>query len=345
MGYQHTVPFPDTQPDETLRLTVDYSLHAAALFHPATGKLLHTNHAFRSIFGTHVFEEPAFYAAVMDALAQNQPVHNLEFPLWGESVWVLASAQAVTYENQAAVLLVLVDISERKAHEHHMLERERVDILSRFIRDASHEFRTPLATIRNSAYIMGRTCQVNQHCTYLRRINAESDRILRLVEALTTMSHLDGDGALLDWEIDMAELLRQAVVELKPDIDGRGQRVCFQLADVTLYGDPDLIEMAFLQLIDNATRYSADGAEIFISLSGNDREATVQIRDEGEGISPDLQELVFNSFYRLDDAHTTRGFGLGLPLARKIMERHGGMLTLVSVPGEGSTLCATLPRG
>lgn len=243
-----------------------------------------------------------------------------------------------------------VDITDRVVAEQRerevIAEREKKRVITNFVRDVSHEFRTPLTVINSTLFILRKA--IDDPARIFRgldRIQEESDAILRLVDALLVMARLDGDMPMLDWEIDVNEIMRQVAGDVAEQREAREQQIVFDLqpGPPVLSGDPDLIELAIAHLLENAIRFTPEGGKIIAETRFNDTQLFVTIVDSGPGVPVELQKRVFERFYRGDDAHSTRGFGLGLPIARSIAEHHGGTLTLDSMPGEGSAFTLAFP--
>jgi signal transduction histidine kinase len=111
----------------------------------------------------------------------------------------------------------------------------------------------------------------------------------------------------------------------------------------TLTGDDDLLEKAFTHLVDNAIRYTPAHGRVTLHARAAESELVVEIEDSGIGIAQADLPHIFERFHRADDAHSTRGFGLGLPIVQKIVEGHGGRITVESEPGVGTTFRVFLP--
>jgi signal transduction histidine kinase len=110
-----------------------------------------------------------------------------------------------------------------------------------------------------------------------------------------------------------------------------------------IIGDNKYMGEAFRHLIENASRYTPSGGKIDIRTFCKDSIAVIEITDTGIGIDSKIHDRIFERFYRADEAHSTRGFGLGLPITRAIIERHNGTIVVESEVGKGSTFRVTLP--
>jgi two-component system sensor histidine kinase KdpD len=171
----------------------------------------------------------------------------------------------------------------------------------------------------------------------------EAERLERLVSNLLDMTRLDS-GAVSprrEW-VPLDEVVGGALTRLEKRLAGR--RVDTVIApDVPLLSiDPVLVEQLFLNLLENAAKYTPPGSEIEIHASREGGTIVVEVADRGPGLRPGDEERVFERFYRGSHA-TVRGVGLGLPIARAIAQAHGGRLTAANRPGGGTVFRLTLP--
>jgi len=233
----------------------------------------------------------------------------------------------------------------------HRVEEMRAD----FVANASHELRTPLAALsgfietlrgpaRNDAAARDR---------FLSIMEAQATRMARLIDDLLSLSRIELNAHLRpDKEVDLAAIIRQVVDGLQTLARDRDVVVRMSALDdrVTVRGDRDELLRVFENLVENALKYAASGKRIDIGLSigeaGAGRwEARVSVRDYGPGIAPDHLPRLTERFYRVDvvESRAQGGTGLGLALVKHILNRHGGRLTIESVPGQGATFIAHLP--
>lgn len=216
----------------------------------------------------------------------------------------------------------------------------------RFVADASHELRTPLTSI------MGYTRMLRdwglQHpdaaAEAVTRMEAEATRMQALVEGLLHLARGDESGAIARTATDLGLLVRDAV----EGASAAGTRdVGFDLhvpdAPVVTLLDGEAIRQVVAILLDNAISFSPDSGTVSISLAAAAPDAILTVADTGPGIAPEHQERIFERFYQVDTARTTRGVGLGLAIAKDIVERHGGTLTVESAPGKGAAFTVRLP--
>lgn len=254
----------------------------------------------------------------------------------------------VSYGNNE-ILSVVRDITARKRAEQHMLdliiERERVQLLTNFITNASHEFRTPLSIIGLKAYLLYTEPNMERRDTYLSDIRAQIESLSHLIDDLLIMARLDSRTTLELRPLDFYMLVQWMCTSLAESAEEANLTLTCTIArDLPpLVGHMDYLQKAFENILHNALRYTPPGGEVHVAVEHNDSAILTTVRDTGVGMTADQLARVFERFYRGDEAHSTRGFGLGLPLARAIIERHGGTIVLESTPGEGTTVHITLP--
>jgi signal transduction histidine kinase len=224
------------------------------------------------------------------------------------------------------------------------LARMRQELLD----NVSHELRTPLASIRALAENLEDGAVPDaRRPEYFSALSRESQRVTRLVEDVLDLSRLDrGDGLARRSAIEPAGLAREAVGALA-HADGAGDyEVRLEVDDELpeLRGDRDALRRALLNLLVNAARYSARVREGELEVRRRGRNVAWTVRDRGPGIPAEEHEAIFLRFHRVSsETHEVKGTGLGLPLARAIVEAHGGSLTVESEPGRGSAFTITLP--
>lgn len=262
-------------------------------------------------------------------------------------IWLDMHIRYVRLGDEDRYLIRVSDITERKrAQEREFelaLERERSSILSHFVRDASHEFMTPLSSLQMGLYLLSRTDNPDRRIDRTIQMEQQIRRISRLVEMLVTLSQLDSGVSLDRQPVDINQLVRRVATEAH--LEQTKLRLVHELAPNLRLQllDPDWMHEALRQLIDNAIRFTPDGGAITLVTRERDRHLVIDVRDTGHGISPENQERIFDRFFRLDDAHTSPGFGLGLPIARRIIELHGGCISVSSALEGGSTFSVSIP--
>lgn len=213
-----------------------------------------------------------------------------------------------------------------------------------FISSISHEFKTPIASIRGFARLLqmpGLTEE--QKAEYINLIAQESDRLSRLSETLLRLSALEQQTTpanLSTFSLD--EQLRQVILRLEPAWSARDIGWQLDLQEVTLTSDQELINQVWVNIIQNAIKFSPNESEIAVRVyrQGN---AIVEIQDHGCGMTEEAKQRIFDKFYQADKSRKQEGVGLGLSLVKRIVDMMGGTVTVESTLGEGSTFRVELP--
>jgi len=216
----------------------------------------------------------------------------------------------------------------------------------RFIADASHELRSPLTALQGSTEVllMGAASDPKISYQMLRSMNREIDRLIRLVNDLLTLSKFDADLPMRRERVDLAGLLAETVDQVRTMAAPR-QVSCAFSGPVFLQGDRDRLKQVFLNIAENAVRHTTPEGHIEIGLRQEDGWATVTLKDDGEGISPDDLSHIFERFYSSDRSRSRpkSGTGLGLAIAKAIVEAHSGTIGVTGRPGEGAAFEVRLP--
>jgi len=218
----------------------------------------------------------------------------------------------------------------------------------RFTSDASHELRTPLAVIQaESTLALNKERTANEYKQSLEIVSNESMLMAKVVDQLLTLARADSGKEQLSFEeIDLSELL--AGVAAHAEILCRDKGLEFysdRMETILVSGDRAKLRELFLNLLDNAIRYSPDGGKISLTLRRAEEMAVISIADTGIGISEEDIPHIFERFYRVDKARSRveNGVGLGLAICKYIAEIHGGRIEVISRLGEGSTFSVWLP--
>ncbi len=217
-----------------------------------------------------------------------------------------------------------------------------------FTADASHELRTPLAVVQaESTLALRKKRTQNDYRKSLELISQEAGHMSAVVSKLLYLARIDAGKDQVNFErINLKELL----TELSSDIEvlAREKGIEFRLApleDLTVEGDKIKLEQLFLNLLENAIRYTPSGGSISASVVRRDKTAVIVVKDTGIGISKEHTPHLFERFYRVDKARSRAegGAGLGLAICKHIAEVHGGRIEVVSKVGEGSTFSVFIP--
>ena len=222
-------------------------------------------------------------------------------------------------------------------------ERQR-----RFVADASHEMRTPLAAIRSTAEsALARPGDAEGDEAALRTIVASSERLTGLTNDLLLLARSErGMLQPRPERFDLSVLVAEVAEAVPSGTPGGSSAVALTLQpDLEVRADEDEIRRIVANLLDNAVRYGLGGSPIQLRTEGVDGQAVLEVRDHGPGIAPADVGRIFEPFFRVrQDAGAPAGSGLGLAIAADLAARNGGRLTVDSRLGEGSTFRLELPR-
>lgn len=217
---------------------------------------------------------------------------------------------------------------------------------ARFVSDASHELRTPIATIQGYVNLLDRWGKNDPQALQesIDAIKEETANMKELVEQLLFLARGDNNRMTLDRvHLDLAEI-GETVYKETQMLDG-GHDFILRLEPVFVYADAGLIKQCLRILVDNAIKYTPVGGEITISTSQENALAKLTVKDNGIGIPPEDVSRIFDRFYRADEsrARATGGTGLGLSIANWIAQRHGGYLEVLSRVDVGTKISIVLP--
>jgi len=229
-----------------------------------------------------------------------------------------------------------------------MLDRLQATFESerRFISDASHELRTLLGILKAQIGLaLSRPRTAETLSQMLRAMENDVDRMTRLVETMLRLTRAEATPLRFQ-SVDLGDLLAGLVTQMQPLAAER--HIILSLtarSGARISGDPDQLVQLFLNLLDNAVKYTPDAGKVAVRLQQNQQEWRIDIQDSGVGIAPEPLSHLFDRFYRVDTSRTreTGGFGLGLPIAQAIARQHGGHISVQSQVGTGSTFSVFLP--
>jgi len=215
--------------------------------------------------------------------------------------------------------------------------------------DISHEFRTPLTVIRGESEIAlrGKVKTKEEYQETLARIMEQADQTTRLVDDLLFIARADaGEPRLKVRSLSLNNLLTATCADFSTQADKHAISIELKLGhdEVMLLGDEGRLRQVFSILIDNALRYSSQHGTVTVSLVRDDKEIVVKVKDMGIGLTKEEVRQAFQRFFRGGKAQShARGTGLGLPVAKAIVEAHRGRISLEGKPGEGALAIVALP--
>jgi two-component system sensor histidine kinase TctE len=227
---------------------------------------------------------------------------------------------------------------------------KQVEKQKRFIADAAHQLRTPLAGLKSQTEVAQRELaepvpDIDSLRQRLNRLEASADRGIRLVNQLLALARAEPDAPLTMAPLDLARLLRELAREVAPRAVARGLDLAVDGLDAPLLlsGNEGLLRELFANLLNNAVAYTPSGGEITLRLADQRHQAVVEVADTGPGIPLAERDAVFQRFYRGALQVNERGCGLGLPIAREIARRHGASIELLDNTPKGLRVRVTFP--
>ena len=272
--------------------------------------------------------------------------------------WLEVSVDPVVEQDEVYRYVVVVsDVSAPRALIEH--ERKRVAELSEinarkdeFLAMLAHELRNPLNAIATANALAGRLPEGDARVQWVRdTIARQTGQLSRMVDDLLEVGRIArGRIQIQSAQLDLKRVLSDAIDASKPATESRRHRVRVSLPPepLPMLGDPLRLEQIFVNVINNAAKYSEAGSAITISCERRDERAIIKVIDQGIGIPPQHLEAVFEPFMQVDQslARTLGGIGVGLTLARGLVQQHGGTIRADSAgPGRGTTITIELPLG
>ncbi len=216
---------------------------------------------------------------------------------------------------------------------------------SDFIRNISHEFKTPIVSIRGFARrLKKKTLTEQQQEEYLDIIISETERLMNMSNNIMLLSNLENTENLLekaDYFLD--EQIRTAILLLEPQLEKKCLNLKISLEPVKITANEEMINHVWINLLSNAVKFSPEGSNIGVTLRSNDNYAEVSISDKGVGMDAEVKKHIFDKFYQADDSRVTEGSGLGLSLVKRILQLCNGKITVESAPDNGSCFTVSLP--
>ncbi|MGB2692406.1 MAG: ATP-binding protein [Thermodesulfobacteriota bacterium] len=283
---------------------------------------------------------------LIDGVLKSWKPDNKEvFSLYPEERYYLANVIPLN-SPEKEIIVVMFNITEFKK-----LENIKAD----FIANVSHELRTPLTAIKGYTETLEEDAfedpQEQKH--FLKIIKRHADRLINIVSDLLVLSEVEGRDVLsednADFEdVNVDEVIRSSLEALKSKAMDKGLKVSFKQSpkDNIITASRFLLEQMFINLIDNAVKYTPDDGEIGIEIIDQGKDLEIEIYDTGIGIPKESLPRIFERFYRVDKTRSRKmgGTGLGLSIVKHIVIVHGGKIDVKSEEGKGSRFSIILPK-
>jgi two-component system, chemotaxis family, CheB/CheR fusion protein len=340
------------------------TLHEAVIILDPTFRVRKANHAFYEYFqvrredveghllfelGNGQWNIPRLRTLVGEVLGKNTPIVDYEithtFPIIGQRVLVL-NACRLAGENyrEEMILLAFEDISDRIGALR-LSDLRKNDFLSML----AHELRNPLAPIRTSVRLLRMNGTNGKNGSHLDLIDRQVAKMVRIVDDLLDVSRFTRGNIIMQKEqIDLLKLVDQAVEASRTYLDEKRQELSVSMPADPIYvtADPVRLEQAIGNILNNAAKYTDRNGKVRLTLERTRDEAVIRISDNGVGIAPEALSDVFEIFYQADHSldRTRGGIGVGLSLARRLVELHNGRIEVASEGlGKGSEFSIFLP--
>jgi two-component system phosphate regulon sensor histidine kinase PhoR len=253
--------------------------------------------------------------------------------------FIQAVAIPVSSDGLNGALILLQDLTELRS-----LQTMRRELIG----NISHEFRTPLAGIKAMAETLqdGAINEQDAARDFLNRIEAEVDRLTQMVSELTELSRIEsGKVELMPEIVDINRLIQEVLDQLAPQAERQNLvlKTRFDAGQLLVKADKERMRQVIINLVHNSIKFSRPGGAITAITGRQGNLAVIEIADEGTGISKDDLLHIFERFYKADKSRSGQGTGMGLAIAKHIVQAHGGSISATSEEGRGTTIRFTLP--
>jgi signal transduction histidine kinase len=282
--------------------------------------------------------EPDVLDAVRRGLAAESTVRTVQL---GERIALIHCTPLIDEDGVVdGAVLLLADVTDQ----------HRVDAAQRrFIADASHEMRTPIAALKGILELLedGAKDRPQVRDDFIHTMQIEADRLSRLVGDLLTLARLEAGNLRLEMAPQhVADLAGDVAAVMRPLAEQSSVSLVAELPDDNLrvIADRDRIVQVLVCFIDNALKHSPPDTTVRLRADARRDRVRIEVSDEGSGIAADEVDRVFERFYRADSSRGGGGTGLGLAIAKEIVEAHGSVIDVTSEPGSGTTFGFELPR-
>ncbi len=209
-----------------------------------------------------------------------------------------------------------------------------------FMKDFSHEFKTPIHSIKGMAeYLLNNEIPREEEKEYLNVMAGEAGRLAQLSQNTLLLSKLDHMEVLRKKEeFRLDSQIRDCAILLLPSFEEKNIQLEVRLPEMKFYGNEELMKEVWVNLLDNARKYSSEETCVFIEGKVTADELRIIVKDEGQGMDEQTKLHLFERYYQGDASHETSGFGMGLPIVKRIVELSGGNIRVESILGKGTSV-------
>ncbi|MEQ8674197.1 MAG: HAMP domain-containing sensor histidine kinase [Aggregatilineales bacterium] len=351
--------------DQPYRLLVE-EMQQGAVTIASDGTILYCNRRFAEILGyssDHLISRPIdqyivssecekFHAFLQTASSHRGIDHEFNCQTQTNQVIpVYITANLLRLEQTQVICLIFTDLRQRKRAEQQAIdlgiERQRTKLLSDFVRDTSHDLKTPITIILSTLSNIERIQEEERRREKLHQVENYVLYLNRVVEQLQQMAVLDSIRELPLHMSSINDVIMDAVQYVAKKADDKRITISMELESKRQFVqfDVDTFFSAVTELIENAIRFVPQGGQIQVrSTLVNDRQLILEVADHGSGIDPDDLPHVFERFFKADEARRlTGGAGLGLSMVKRIVELHHGSIEVESIPGMETIFRISLP--
>lgn len=311
-------------------------------------------HIGRTSLELNLYAFPENRKTIVNALMETGSIRGIETQirhLRGDILDALCSAELIELDGTLHIITMMQDITGRKRAEQQkielVLERERVDMLTEFISNISHDLKTPLSVINNTIYLLERLTDPQRQQEKYALIKHQTARLERSIQDIITLSRLDRLPELKRHPVDINTLLQDLTTEFEVVIEKKQINVHYDLDEAIpmVNGSVSELERAFTNLLENALNYTPAQGTVRLRTALENEQVLVEFSDTGIGISDNDLPYIFDRFYRADPARSTHsgGTGLGLAIVKKIVDIHNAAIEVKSEIGVGTRFRIYLP--
>lgn len=251
---------------------------------------------------------------------------------------LMATARSLPEDKRTGFLVGTDDYITKPVDREEMLRKD-------FVRNFSHEFKTPITSLGGFADLLleDEDMPAGERREYLKIISDESRRLAGLANSVLALSRVESQTILTDAKpFNLTEQLRQTVLQIQHKWAAKRPDIRLDAEECTYTGNEALLREVWVNLLDNAVKFSPEGSAVDVRLRRTQGGVTVTVTDSGPGMDDATLARAFDRFYQGDTSHRTEGNGLGLAMVKQIVSLHKGAVTAANEPGRGSTFTVTL---
>ncbi|MCF8017882.1 MAG: HAMP domain-containing histidine kinase [Vallitaleaceae bacterium] len=331
--------------------------------------VLFVNDQWQLLRATSFFEaEENFYDTAIEAFLKERPSKVIEFDgsKWSylvksnnmgyhlvfldvTSQYAMLTRLIYTFLVAMAIMLLFIFLISRFLTDRSIRPvKEAYEKQKQFVGDASHELKTPLAVINTNVDVLlaNQASSIANHSKWLKNIQFETDRMDHLVHDLLFLTQMDQVNPDLIYSVfDLSYTIENALLSMEAILYEKGLKLNHQLEpSMKINGNHQQIYQVIMILLDNAIKYTSEKGSIHLNLQRHSQHAIFTITNTGEGIPKEHINRIFDRFYRVDASRTrsSGGYGLGLAIAKSIIEQHRGKISVSSIPNESTTFMIKL---